>query len=138
MSIHDIPDEMNFLTDQKEVLMEKHDMTEEEAEAAYDQVKMQVMMMAQSADRDWDKAEYEAATDVLLGLQTQQMEMMENMEGSRIRKVARFLPLLMITAGGSLALSMIWISLFNGPVNSLFIAGFYATCVFALAQTVMP
>lgn len=30
MSIHDVPDEMNFLTDQKEVLMEKHDMTEEE------------------------------------------------------------------------------------------------------------
>lgn len=93
--------------------------------------------MDQSADRDWDNAEYEAATDVLLGPQTQQMEMVEDMEGSRLRKIARFIPLLITTAGLSLGLAMTWVSLFNDPVISLFVTGLYATCVFFLTNLVI-
>jgi len=80
------------MDDQKRVLVEEHDMSEEEAEQVYKSMKTQVMLLAQSAERDWDTGEYEAVTDVLMGIQHQQAEMVEQMEESHIATIARYLP----------------------------------------------
>lgn len=80
------------MSDQKRVLVEEYDMSEEEAEQVYKSMKTQVMLLAQTAERDWDRDEYEAVTDVLMGIQHQQAELVEEMEQSYIATIARYLP----------------------------------------------
>jgi hypothetical protein len=102
------------MSDQKQRLVEEHDMSEEEAEQVYKSMKTQVMLLAQSAERDWDKDEYEAVTDVLMGIQHQQAEMMEQMEQSRLATVARYLPTLLAVSAMAGALVGFWVVLTVG------------------------
>jgi hypothetical protein len=99
------------MNDQKEVLVEEYDMTEEEAEQVYKSMKTQVMLLAQTAERDWGKDEYEAVTDVLMGIQHQQAEIIEQMEESHMATLARYLPALLGLGGLVGAATAVWMAL---------------------------
>jgi hypothetical protein len=107
------------MSDQKERLIEEHDMTEEEAEEVYTTMKTQVMLMAQTADRDWDTDEYEAVTDVLMGIRNQQVELMEQMQNSRLSTLARYLPVVLFIGGIAELSAFIWFINTGGSVGGL-------------------
>lgn len=94
-------------------------MTEEEAEEVYTTMKTQVMLMAQTADRDWDTDEYEAVTDVLMGIRNQQVELMEQMQNSRLSTLARYLPVVLFIGGIAELSAFIWFINTGGSVGGL-------------------
>lgn len=111
-----MPISTEVMSDQKKWLMEEHDMTEEEAEEVYESMKTQVMLLAQNAERDWDKEEYEAVTDVLLGIQRQQAEIVKEMEESRMATIARYLPAILAISGVVGAATAVWMALTTGTI----------------------
>lgn len=117
--------------DAKQVLMDEYGLSEEEAERKYEQILTNVMLEAQDAGRDWERDEYEAVVDVLMGIQRQQMERLEAMEQSRLTTVARFLPHILHLGAFILALSMVWVSAHGGPSIALYTAGLFVVVILA-------
>lgn len=99
MKATDVALDSEAFVDAKEVLMEEYDMDEEEAERRRETILTDIMLEAQEAGRDWERDEYMAVTDVLMGIQRQQQKQIEQMEESRLATVARYLPTtLLLTA----------------------------------------
>jgi len=111
-----IPISKLVVNDQRNVLIEDYGLTEDEAEEVFESVKTDVMLLAQSAERDWGNEEYEAVTDVLLGIQHQQMETMKEMQQSRLTTVARYLPVVLFGMGVVTAIVTIH-AVMTGPVT---------------------
>lgn len=105
--------------DAKEVLMEEYDMTEEEAERRRETILTNVMLEAQEAGRDWERDEYMAVVDVLMGIQRQQMEAIEEMQQSRLSKVARYLPTILMLAALAQAVGIVWFMTMSGTLPLL-------------------
>lgn len=96
-------------------IMQEHGLSEEEAEKRYETFKTQIMLAVQEAERDWDMDQYEAVTDTIMSIQYQQAKMIEEMEESRMAKLARYLPKILYLVGFAGLAVAIWASTTTGP-----------------------
>jgi len=114
--------------DAKEVLMEEYGLSEKEAERRHETILTNVMLEAQEAGRNWERDEYEAVVDVLMGIQRQQQEQLEQMQESRLATVARYLPTVLMLAALAQAVAIMWF-LTMGGTTGLLVAGFLCVAV---------
>jgi len=120
----------------KEVLMEEYDMTEKEAERRYETIITNVMLEAQNAGRNWEKDEYEAVVDVLMGIQRQQQEQLEKMEESQITTIAQYLPIVLMSTALAQAVAIAWFVTMGGTA-ALILAGFLSVAVLTGANVLL-
>lgn len=99
-------------SDQRELIEERYDVTAEEAEELHKTVKTNVMLAAQEAGRDWSNEQYEAVTDVLMGIQYQQVQRQQKMQ-SAAEKLARVVSKALILAGMAGFLVGLWAAFFG-------------------------
>ena len=128
MQATDVALDSEAFADAKQVLMDEYDMTEEEAERRRETILTNVMLEAQDAGRDWERDEYMAVTDVLMGIQRQQQEQLERMQQSRLAKVARYLPTVLMLTALAQAVAIMWF-LTMGGATGLLVAGFLCVAV---------
>lgn len=129
--------ESDAFVDGKEALMDEFDLTEEEAERRRETILTNVMLEAQGAGRNWERDEYMAVVDVLIGIQSQQKKQIEKMETSRIATMARYLPLLFIGTAIIQTVALIWHFTMSQSSGLILAGGILSVCVLVFANVLL-
>lgn len=110
------------MRDQREVLMEEYDLSEKEADQFFESMKSQVMIAAQNADRDWNNDQYEAVTNVFIGLRNRQNRMAEEKYSGKLGTFWKYLPSILLFVGAGELVVGIWLLLFQYSTQSVLLS----------------